>query len=305
MPLIDADRARRALAALAETSRACQSTVTASAQRYIGDFAREVSEHLPGQWTVQVENYGLSVWQDDLAAGLWATGPILRHLQHNRVPSAAILQSEAGTELAIVHDPFSRVYHVGMLAPKDMYLDESVTPPPSISVHPAAVPAARKIISSLLPSYHRAVFETQLNHLADDLAWAQEEFEPGAVQDPPQQDLAKAFDRFTAIAPHIIASLRTNDALAFDARERAVLEHMDAAFGQPGPGREDAGTARENPSLDLLAMWMTEGEGLVELARSAARAGTTQTALGLVRAVEVPRALPSSPTQVGAGPSRR
>lgn len=305
MPLIDADRARRALATLAETSRACQSTVNASAQRYIGDFAREVSEHLPGQWIVQIENYALPVWQGDLTAGLWATGPILRHLQHSRVPSAAILKSETGAELAIVYNPFNRVYHVGMLTPKDMYLDEAVTPPPSISVHPAAVPAARKIISSLLPDYHRAVFETQLNHLADDLTWAQEEFESGTVQDPPQQDLAKAFDRFTAIAPHIITSLRTNDAQAFDADEKAFLEHMDAAFGQPGPGREDAGTARENPSLDLLAMWMAEGEGLVELARTTARTAPAQTALGLARAVQVPRALPSPPTQAGAAPSRR
>lgn len=305
MPLIDADRARRALAALGETSRACQSTVTTTDQRYIGDFAREVSEHLSGQWNVRVENYALPVWQGDLTAGLWATGPILRHLQHSRVPSAAILQSDAGAELAIVYHPFNRVYHVGMLAPKDMYLDETVTPPPSISVHPAAVPAARKITSSLLTDYHRGLFEMQLNHLDDDLAWAQEEFEPGTVQDPPQQDLGKAFDRFTAIAPHIIASLRANDAHAFDTHEKAFLGRMDAAFGLPGPGREDAGTAGENPSLDLLALWMAEGEGLVGLARAAARTGPAQTALGLVRAVEAPRALPSPPTQAGTAPSRR
>lgn len=305
MPLIDADRARQALAALGETARSCQSKVTAADQYYLGDFARDVSEHLPGPWTLRIENYSLPMWQDDLTAGLWATGPILHELQHNRVSTAAILQSEAGAELAIIYNYRHRVYHVGMLAPRNMYLDETVTPPPSITVHPVPVPAARKITSSLLADYHRAVFEMQLNHLGDDIAWAQEEFEPGTVQDPPQQDLADAFTRFAAIAPHIITSLRSNDAHTFNTHESAFLEHMDAAFGQPGPGREDAGTARENPSLDLLAMWMTEGEGLVELARSAARAGTAQTALGLVRAVEIPRVLPSPPTQVGAAPSRR
>ncbi|MCY0954956.1 hypothetical protein [Streptomyces sp. H27-S2] len=305
MPLIDADRARQALAALAETSRSCQSTVTAADQRYIGDFALDVSKHLPGQWKVQVENYPHPAAQGDLFSYLWTTGPNLRFLENRRIPAAAILQAEDGAELAIVYNARHRVYDIGMLVPKDMYLDENVTPPPVITVHPAPVPAARKIVSSLLADYHRAVFEMQLNHLGDDLAWAQEEFEPGTVQDPPQRDLAKAFDRFTSIAPHIIASLRTSDAHAFDAHEKAFLEDMEAAFGQPVPGADDAGKARENPSLDLLSMWMSEGEGLVELARAAVRTAPAQTTLGLVRPLGAPGVLPSPPSRAGAALNRR
>ncbi|MGW3056504.1 hypothetical protein ACWC98_11265 [Streptomyces goshikiensis] len=298
MPLTDAERARQVLASLQETARACQSKVTATDQRYIGDFAREVSENLPGQWNVRVENYALPAWQDDLLSGLWATGRILFQLQHGRVSAAGILQGETGAELAIIHDPRHSVYRIGMLAPRDMYLDETVTPPTSITVHPAAVPAARKITSGLLADYHRAVFEMQLNHVLDDLAWAQEEFEPGTIQDPPQQDLAEAFGRFAAIAPHIITALRSNGADAFNAHEKAFLDDMDAVFGEPGP-------TPEIPSLSLLGMWLNNGEGLVDLARAAARTASAQAALGLVRAVNAPRVLPSPPPQIGASPSRR
>ncbi|MFD3808077.1 hypothetical protein ACFWTC_31795 [Streptomyces sp. NPDC058619] len=178
-------------------------------------------------------------------------------------------------------------------------------PPSSITVQPAAVPAARKVTSTLLANYHQAVLHMQLNQLGDDLAWAHEAFEPGTVTNPPQQDLADAFARFAAIAPHIITALRTNDAHAFNTHEKAFLEHMDAAFGQPGPAQEEAGTARKIPSVDSLALWLIDGEGLVELARSAGRAAPAQTALGLVRAAAAPRALPSPPIQVGASPSRR
>ncbi|WP_406186158.1 hypothetical protein [Streptomyces sp. NBC_01006] len=247
----------------------------------------------------------MAVWQEDLAACLWGTGPLLHTLEMYRVPSAAILRSESGIELAVVHAPRHDLYHVGVIAPKDMYLDETVTPPTSITVHPAAVPAARSVSSALLADYHRAVFQVQLNHLGDDLAWAHEAFEPGTVQDPPQQELAGAFARFAAIAPHIIAALRTNDAHPFNAHEKAFLERMDATFGQPGPASEDPGAAREVPSVDPLALWLTEGDGLVELARAAGRAAPTQSALSVARATAAPRALPSPPVQVAASPSLR
>lgn len=221
------------------------------------------------------------------------------------MPSAAILRSENGIELAVVHAPHHDLYHVGVIAPKDMYLDEGVTPPSSITVQPASVPAARQVTSALLATYHQALLLMQLNQLGDDLAWAHEAFEPGTVTNPPQRALADAFARFAAIAPDIITALRTNEAHAFNAHEKAFLEHMDAAFGQPGPVHEDAGTARKIPSVDPLALWLIEGEGLVELARSASRAAPTQSALSLARATAAPRALPSPPVQVAASPSRR
>lgn len=103
--LTDVDRARRALTTLGETARACQTKVTATDRRYIGDFARDLSEHLPGQWSVRVENYSLQVWQGDLAACLWDAGPLLHTLEKYRVPVAAILRSENGIELAVVQTP--------------------------------------------------------------------------------------------------------------------------------------------------------------------------------------------------------
>lgn len=305
MPLTDAGRVREALTNLRETAAALQSKVTATNQSYIGDFALEVSKDLPGQWKVQVENYGHPATQGDLFSCLWATGPNLRLLENRGVSAAAILQAENGAELAIIYNPWHGVYDVGMLAPQDMYLDEAVVPPSMITVYSAPVSAARKIASSLLADYYRAVFEMQLNHLGDDLAWAQEEFEPGTVQDPPQRDLAEAFDRFATIAPRIIASLRTSGLHSFDAHQAAFLEDMEAAFGQPSPGAENAGKAAENPSLDLLSMWMSEGEGLVDLARAAVRTAPAPTALGLVRAVDAPGVLPSPPPRAGAALNRR
>ncbi|MFD6912346.1 hypothetical protein [Streptomyces virginiae] len=254
---------------------------------------------------MRVENYALQVWQGDLVACLWTTGPLRHTLEKYRVPVAAILRSESGIELAVVQAPRHDLYHIGAICPKGIYLDEAVTPPSSITVQPAAVPAARKVSSTLLADYHRAFFQMQLNHLGDDLAWAHEAYEPGTVLDPPQQDLADAFTRFAAIAPHVITALRTNATHPFNTHEKAFLERMDAAFGQPGPAHEGAGTVRELPSVDPLALWLIEGEGLVELARSAGRAAPAQTALGLVHAVAAPRTLPSPPIQVGGSPSRR
>ncbi|MEU5148803.1 hypothetical protein AB0G42_16635 [Streptomyces yangpuensis] len=253
---------------------------------------------------MRVENYVLQVWQGDLVACLWTTGPLLHTLEKYRVPVAAILRSENGIELAVVQTPRHDQYHIGAIFPKEIYLDEAVTPPSSITVQPAAVPAARKVSSTLLADYHRAFFQMQLNHLGDDLAWAHQAYEPGTVLDPPQRDLADAFARFATVAPHIIAALRASDAHPFNTHEKAFLEHMDAAFGQTGSASEDPGAARKIPSVDPLALWLTEGDGLIELARTAGQTAPAQTPLSLVRAAE-PRAVPSPPVQVAASANRR
>ncbi|MFJ5546698.1 hypothetical protein [Streptomyces sp. NPDC093225] len=253
---------------------------------------------------MRIENYSMEVWQGDLAAGIWDTGPLLHSLERDRPTVAAILQGERGIEVAVVQDARQDVYHVGMIAPKNMYLDETVTPPSSITLRPADASAARKV-TALLDSYDQAVLQMQLNHLGDDLAWAHESFEPGTVTDPPRHDLADAFTRFVAVAPHIIAALRTNDTYTFNKHEKAFLERMDAAFGRPDPAQEDAGTTPQIPSVDPLALWLIDGEGLVELARDASRAAPAHTAASLVRAVAASRALPSPPVQARLALSRR
>lgn len=272
-----------------------------------------MAKHLPGQWTVKVENYSLPVWQEDLAACIWDTspgqgsklyGPLLHTVEKRRVPWAAVLRSDTGVELAVVQAPDDARYHVGALAPRDMYLDEEVTPPQSIAVQPSAVTAARRADSVLLADYRRAVLQSHLNHLADDLAWAQEAYEPGTVHSPPQPDLAGAFARFTTHAPGLITALR--GAPAAGAQEAAFLERMDAAFGTRPPGN-GADTGAALPAADPLALWLMEGGQLIDLARTAHPALTpAPVAAAPGRPPAVPSALPAAlPPSSRAVPSRR
>ncbi|MEU4949907.1 hypothetical protein [Streptomyces lavendulae] len=274
-----------------------------------------MAEHLPGQWTVKVENYSLPLWQEDLAACVWDTspqpgaefyGPLLHTVNKRRVPWAAVLRSDTGVELAVVQAPDDARYHVGSLAPRDMYLDEEVVPPRSITVQPSAVTAARRVASVLLAEYHRAVLQSHLNHLADDLAWAQEAFEPGTVQSPPQPDLAAAFTRFTTHAPGLIAAVRQASPGTVGAQEVAFVERMDAVFGTQPPG-SDPDTPAAIPAVDPLALWLMEGSELIGLARTAHPALTPAPAAAVrSRSAAGASALPAAlPPRAGAVPSRR
>ncbi|MFE7803786.1 hypothetical protein ACFU51_03780 [Streptomyces sp. NPDC057430] len=315
LPLADLPQIRAALTDVHELARACQIKVTATHQPYVGDFARDMAEHLPGQWSVKVENYSLPVWQEDLAACLWDTsprpdakfyGPLLHTVEKYRVPWAAVLRSDTGTELSVVQAPRDGLYHVGALAPRDMYLDEEVVPPRSITVQPSAVTAARRVASVLLADYRRAVLQSHLNHLADDLAWAQEAFEHGTVQSPPQPDLAAAFARFTTHAPHLIAALRQAAPGTVGRQEAAFLDRMDSAFGTQPPS-SDPDSLAAVPSVDPLALWLMEGGELVSLARTAHPALTPAPAAAVSgRSPAVAGALPTVlPPRSGAVPSRR
>ncbi|MFF0551109.1 hypothetical protein ACFYUL_19330 [Streptomyces sp. NPDC004311] len=274
-----------------------------------------MAEHLPGQWSVKVENYSLPVWQEDLAACLWDTsprpssefyGPLLHTVEKYRVPWAAVLRSDTGAELAVVQAPRDGLYHAGALAPRDMYMDEEVAPPRSITVQPSAVTAARQVASVLLADYRRAVLQSHLNHLSDDLAWAQEAFEPGTVQSPPQPDLAAAFARFTTHAPDLIASLRQAAPGTFGRQEAGFLERMDSAFGTHPPG-SNPDTPAAVPSVDPLALWLMEGDELIDLVRTAHPALTPGPAAAVPgRSPAVAGALPAAlPPRSGAVPSRR
>ncbi|MCF3178705.1 hypothetical protein IPZ70_01895 [Streptomyces polychromogenes] len=274
-----------------------------------------MAEHLPGRWSVKVENYSLAEWQQDLTACAWDTGPrpgsdsygpLLHTLEKYRVPWAAVLRSDTGTELAVVQAPRDGLYHVGTLAPRDMYLDEEVAPPRSITLQPSAVTAARRVDSLLLADYRRAVLQSHLNHLADDLAWAQEAFEPGTVQTPPQPDLAAAFTRFTTHAPDLIASLRHAAPGTFRRQQAAFLERMDSAFGTHTPG-SDMDSPAAVPAVDPLALWLMEGGELIGLARTAHPALTPAPAAAVSgQSPAVASALPAVlPPHSGAVTSRR
>ncbi|WP_405421505.1 hypothetical protein [Streptomyces erythrochromogenes] len=291
-PLTDITRARQSLAALGGTALAHGALVTADGNRYIGDFAHELGEALPGQWSVRVENYSVPIWQEDLLHCLWAsrTDPLVHSVKTDRLLAAAILRGEGGVELAVVPVPGHDAYRVGALTPADMNLTPEVAAPSSITVRDAHAHTAHQVSSSLLADYRQAVWRMQLIALRDDLDWAHEAYEPGMVTDPPQHDLSDAFARFADAAPRIISTVRASAHL--NTYEQAFLDDMDAVFGQPSLPQK-AATAPHNATIpDPLAVWLLDGQDLVDLARSVTRPYGPGTVLPPVRTAP---ALPAPP----------
>ncbi|MGP3684596.1 hypothetical protein ACTVZO_07765 [Streptomyces sp. IBSNAI002] len=302
-PLTDIARARQSLAALGDTALTHKVLVATNGLQYIGDFAHELVENLPGQWSVRVENYPVPIVQEDLLYYLWTprADPLAHTVKTDRVLAAAILGSESGAELAVVPVPGRNLYRVGALIPEDMNLTPEVAGPSSITVGDEPVYAAHQVSSSLLAKYHRASWRLQLITLRDDLDWAHEAYEPGTVIGPPQPDLAAAFARFATAAPHLISTLRTNNT-RLNTHEQAFLEDMDAVFGQPALPQEASTTPQKAADPDPLAVWLLEGQDLVDLARSVSPASWRRTALAPVRTTP---ALPSPPLQITASLTRR
>lgn len=302
-PLTDIARARQSLAALGDTALAHEVLVATNGIRYIGDFAHELGENLPGRWSVRVENYPVPIMQEDLSYDLWTprADPLAHAVKTDRLLAAAILRGASGVELAVVPVPGRDQYRVGALIPEDTNLTPEVAGPSSITVGDEPVYAAHQVSSSLLVEYHRAFWRLQLITLRDDLDWAHEAYEPGTVMDPPQHDLADAFARFAAAAPHLISTVRTSNT-RLNTHEQAFLEDMDAVFGQPTLPQEASTTRQMAADPDPLAVWLLEGQDLVDLARSVSRASWPRTALAPVRTTAP---LPSPPLQIAASLNRR
>ncbi|WP_282697776.1 hypothetical protein [Streptomyces sp. CC208A] len=299
LPLDDLDRAREVMLALRVLAETAGIQLAPSPERYIGDFALDVIEHLPGAWTARVENYSLRVWQEDLAACLWSTGHVADTLDHHRVPRAAILKRDDGTELVVLKDPRLDVYHVGALLPIDLSHELLVTPPPGVTVQPDAPSAAHLIHTRLLPVYTRAVLHTRASDMADTLAWAHETFPDGTVPDPAPPLLVDAFARFTDSAPIVIAAVR--DLGTLDEHETAFLQQADDIAVAPDTG---TGPVPVAPHPDLLAWWLAEGgDRLVELALRTVE--NTQPAAAKAPLAAGPmRALPPAPRSSSPAPRR-
>ncbi|WP_329309201.1 hypothetical protein [Streptomyces microflavus] len=262
LPLSDRAHARETILTLRTVAeRTLNLRLVPSSDRYIGDFALDVTEHLPGRWAVRVENYSLRVWQEDLAAGLWSTGPIAQTLAGHRVRQAAILKRNDGTELAVVKDPLLDVYHVGALQPGHFPGPTVASAPPSVTVQPTPSAAAHVIRTGLLPPYIRSVLQAHAADLSDDLAWARETYEAGTIADPAPAHLADAYARFTVAAPHVIAAIRQLGTL--NEHETAFLKQVEDIT--TAPSKDDAPvpiTAHPDP----LGWWLVEGgDGLVDL----------------------------------------
>ncbi|MFD5765355.1 hypothetical protein ACFWIN_05985 [Streptomyces sp. NPDC127049] len=267
LPLSDLAHARETLLALrtvAEQSLGLR--LTPSSDRYIGDFALDVTEHLPGHWTARVENYSLPLWQEDLAAWLWGAGTINHTLARHRVRQAAILQRDDGTEFAVLKDPRLDVYHVGALQPRHFPGPVTAPGPRGMTVQPTASAAAHTITTNLLPAYTRALLHAHVADLSDDLAWARETYEAGTIPDPAPADLVGAYERFASAVPHVIAAIR--ELGTPDEHELRLLQEVENITTAPAQGTDPV-PAAAHP--DPLGWWLLEGaDGLIGLAKHTA-----------------------------------
>ncbi|WP_318209525.1 MULTISPECIES: hypothetical protein [unclassified Streptomyces] len=293
--LSDLARAREVLLTLGVVTRLAGVTVNASSETYVGDFARDIVEHLPGRWTVRVENYAMKVWQGDLADCLWSTGHVASTLANHRVARAAILRRDDGAELTVLRDPRRDLYHVGALRPRDIGPDGLVTPPPGVTVPPVPSKAANVIRTHLLPAYTRAVLHCRVNSLEGDLSWTREAYEAGTIPEPPPADLVDSFARFATAVPHVAAAVRA--LVRLNEREAAFLREVDDIIGTPDADTEAPPALRHD---DPLAWWLLlGGEGLIELAQRAVAASEPHAAEAL-RPLMSPRALPPAPPRASS-----
>ncbi|MCC2276221.1 hypothetical protein LKL35_12460 [Streptomyces sp. ET3-23] len=160
LPAEDREASRTTLVGLVRCAEMHGATVTASSRRFIGDAARDIARHLPGQWDTQVELYSHPAWQEDLAPWLWDSGELGRAVQTDRIPYAVTLTDAAsGTTLLLIERPgHQHDYLVGAFAPDSFgegYGDPRA--PRSIVLPPFPGPAARAITDRYLPAYDRAV----------------------------------------------------------------------------------------------------------------------------------------------------
>ncbi|MGW3835128.1 hypothetical protein [Streptomyces microflavus] len=253
----DLDHTRDALHTLGVLTQRAGVRVTASTTVYIGDFARDLSEHLPGHWDVTVESYALTTWQGDLASWMWS--PSLKEaLNQRRVPRAAMLKHSDGTELAIIEDPRADRFHVGALHPKDLFADGLVTPPAGVTISSTPAVAAADITSRLLPTYTRAVLHRQVNAVENDLDWIRRAHPDADARGPLPVAIVEAFVRFSESGPQICGSVRRVGVLAQD--DLTVLQQINDVVADPAVG----------PRPELVNWWLRgAGDRLVALARRA------------------------------------
>ncbi|MFJ6438635.1 hypothetical protein [Streptomyces sp. NPDC091416] len=298
IPLTDLDRTREVLLTLDVVARITQTKITPSSETYIGDFARDLVDHLPGQWSVEVESYAMHLWQGDLAACMWSPS-MTATLEQRRVRWAAVLRRDDGAELAVIHDPKRDLYHVGALHPGNLHPDELVAPPASVTVQPTPSSAAWQINSRLLPAYTRAVLHCQVNSLAEELDRERQTYESGAVPEPAPKKLLDAYHRFTTTAPKVTAAVRALAAL--NERKAAVLQRVeDVIAAGLGAGTETA-AAR---CTDQVTWWLTEGgESLIDVARRSVP-NSEPPATETDRSIASPRAVPPAPARTAPGPRR-
>ncbi|MEU1329492.1 hypothetical protein [Streptomyces sp. NPDC005865] len=264
LALDDQARARQALTHLHQAARDCQVAIATHPRPYLGDIAEAIVAALPGHWRADVEP--LSQEQDPhyLRDFLWETGEIYDLLDKTRLGFAAILRDGGSTELLLVERPSDGAYLVGALIPSPDYVEVTAPAPRSIIASDARL-AARFTETRLLPDYKRAVHLSRLDEAERDLRWAREDHEPGAYD---AMDLQAALYRFRTHATAFIATLRDNPPLSVE--QTAFLDRMQDGLNL------DALDAPDPEALaDAGAVWLIDGEELIEMARAATPAPVT------------------------------
>ncbi|MBC2878064.1 MULTISPECIES: hypothetical protein [Streptomyces] len=306
LPLSDPARAREALTQLTQAARDCRVSVTTSNSPYLGDIAQAVTEQLPGCWEAAVEKLPEQRHQEDMMLWLWDDDLLPPVMRRSRVPVCAILRDGVGTELLLIERPSDGRYLVGALVPSPDSVNATAPPPRTVSA-PNALAAATAVRTQLLPAYERAVLLSRLSEAEEDLRWAHETYEPGCVRTPYPTDLDAALDRFATHATEFVAALRRRSDRPLTAQEKAFLDHVEGGLEaarqtDEGPVRSGEGAAS---SADPMALWLTEGEHLLEMVRTAitppALASAASRGPGAVRTSLPPP--PPPPATVG-GPRR-
>ncbi|MFB7270773.1 hypothetical protein [Streptomyces sp. NPDC056244] len=249
--------AREALAHLRKSAGSCQTEVTTSNRPYLGDIASLIAEHLPGPWQVTVENFALPDRKQERLSWLWAKD-LVDTLKQYPVPCGAVLRGGSGAEFLLIERPWDGQYLVGALEPGSDYTDSPVAAPRNVVATASTVASA--VRTRLLPAYEHSVRLLRLYEAEADLGWARETFEPG-MSEPYPTGLASKLDEFRTHVPEFLAAIR-RDARALTADEAALVDRIEAAFGR------DRRATEESVSTDAMALWLAEGEHLIELARA-------------------------------------
>ncbi|GGU55212.1 hypothetical protein GCM10010211_19870 [Streptomyces albospinus] len=289
LSLDDQAQARQALTHLHQAARDCQVTVATHPRPYLGDIAEAIVAALPGHWMATVEPLRRRQDQHNLREFLWEAGSLYDLLERNRLGFAAILRDGGGTELLLIERPSDGLYMVGALTPSPDHVQVTMSAPRSVIASDARL-AARFVHARLLPDYERAVHLSRLYEAEEDLRWAQEH-EPERYD---TADLGAALYRFRAHATAFIATLRANTPLS--AEQDAFLDRVEDGLSLD---------ALDDPDPEALAdagaVWLVDGEELIEMARAA-----TPPASGTpAKPKALPTAVPPPPAMAATAPGLR
>ncbi|MFD9484651.1 hypothetical protein ACFWBX_11725 [Streptomyces sp. NPDC059991] len=257
LALDDQAQARQALKHLHQAARDCQVAVTTHPRPFLGDIAEAIALALPGHWRAAVEPLREQQDQHYLRDHLWETGTLHGLLQKDGLGFAATLRDGGGTELLLAERPSDGSYIVGALTPSPDYVRVTAPAPRSVIASDARL-AARFIQTHLLPEYERAVHLSRLDEAEEDLRWAQVS-EAGTYD---TVDLEAALYRFRTHATAFIATLRETTPLPVE--QAVFLDRVEDGLNLDGLDDPDP-----EALADAGAVWLIDGEELIEMARAA------------------------------------